>query len=77
MIEFATVTAALGAVKIISEIAKNVGSSELTQKITELQNSILELQQQLFEMQTENLKLKRKAKASGSHREGARVGLRR
>jgi hypothetical protein len=58
MIEFATVTAALGAVKTISEIAKNVNNAELTQKIIELQNSILALQQQLFEMQTENLTLK-------------------
>ena len=58
MIEFATVTAALGAVKTISEIAKNVNSAELTQKIIELQNSILALQQQLFEIQTESLTLK-------------------
>jgi len=58
MIEFATVTGALAAVRTISEIAKNINSAELNQKVIDLQNSILELQQQLFEFQTQNLTLK-------------------
>ena len=56
--EFAAVGTALGALKTISEIAKNVNSIELTQKIIELQSSILELQKEMTQLLDENRSLR-------------------
>ncbi|OFW32081.1 MAG: hypothetical protein A3J28_08425 [Acidobacteria bacterium RIFCSPLOWO2_12_FULL_60_22] len=57
-IEWAAVGTALGALKTISEIAKNVNSIELTQKIIELQKSIFEMHQQMTELSDDNRNLK-------------------
>jgi len=51
--ELAGLSAALGAVKTISEIAKNVNNVELIQKVIDLQSAIMEMQRDLQLLQTE------------------------
>ncbi len=53
-----TMTSAVGALKEIVSLAKNVGNRELNERVRELQNLILNLQTQLIELSTENQGLK-------------------
>ena len=56
--QIAALGSALGALKTISEIAKNVNSIELTQKVIELQTSIIDMQRAMDERERENRQLR-------------------